>query len=217
MKINVFIFTTAFFCALLMSCKEDTTVHLFNGKDLGNWTIFVPDSSADPDAVFRVEDGVIKVAGIPNGYIRTIESYSNYKLHLEWRWTAEPKNSGVLLHTQGEDLLWPNSIECQLMNQQAGTIILIGEGAGVSVKDSSYRVETGKRSLVVPRFEESSENPAGEWNSYDITCDGDSIEIIVNGVVQNRGSELTQVSGQIVLQSEGGPIEFRNIYLDPIK
>jgi len=201
----------------MISCQEDNTIHLFNGNDLSNWTIFVPDSTADPADVFRVEDGVIKVSGIPNGYIRTTESYSDYQLHVEWRWTAEPKNSGVLVHTRGEDLLWPNSIECQLMNQQAGNIVLIGEGAGVTVNGTSFKPDPGKRFKSIPRVEESSENPAGEWNNYDITCKGDHIEIVVNGVLQNRGTELTLTSGQIVLQSEGGPMEFRNIYLLPLE
>jgi hypothetical protein len=202
---------------LMASCGDENKVLVFNGKDLSNWTMFVADSSADPNEVFRAEDGVIKVSGIPNGYIRTKESYSNYTLHVEWRWTAEPKNSGVLLHTRGEDLLWPNSIECQLMNQHAGDIILIGNGAGVTVNDSSYTVPEGKRFQAVRKFEESSENPPGEWNSYDIICNGDNIEIRVNSVLQNMGTALTLTSGQIILQSEGGPIEFRNIYLIPLK
>ena len=120
MKINETLFITACFCAVMMSCKEDAGTSLINDEDLSNWTIYLEDPDADPDVVFRVEDGVIKVTGIPNGYIRTKESFSNYKLHVEWRWTAEPANSGVLVHTQGEDLFWPKSIECQLQNQNAG-------------------------------------------------------------------------------------------------
>ena len=62
---------------------------------------------------------------------------------------------------------------------------------------------------------DSSENPTGEWNVYEITCQGDNIELIVNGVLQNTGSNANPSSGQIALQSEGGPIEFRNIYIVP--
>ena len=200
----------------IASCNVDDKVLLFNGEDLSNWTIVTPGSTVNPDDVFYVEDGVIKVSGIPNGYIRTRESYSNYAIHVEWRWTADPKNSGVLLHTRGEDLLWPNSIECQLMHERAGDIVLIGDGAGVTVNGTSFKPDPGKRFKSVPRMEDSSENPPGEWNTYDITCNGDQIEIVVNGVLQNRGTDLTLTSGQIVLQSEGGPIEFRNVYLIPL-
>ena len=218
MKNNVILLITICFYVLLSSWSNDPVSQPFNGKDLSNWTIFIPDTTADPNEVFRVEDGIIKVSGLPFGYIRTKESYSDYKLHLEWRWTDAPKNSGVLLHTRGADLLFPHCVEAQLKNQQAGDIILMGKGAGLTANETKYMVESDtNRYLPVLKFEESSEKPAGEWNSYDITCEGTNIEIIVNGVLQNRASELTLTSGQISLQSEGGPIEFRNIKLTPLK
>jgi hypothetical protein len=217
MKINRFFIIAASLFFIMGSCKEDTAIHLIQGEDLGNWTVFFEDSNVNPDEVFMVEDGVLKVSGVPNGYIRTRESYSNYKLHVEWRWTAEPANSGVLVHTQGEDLFWPKSIECQLQNQNAGDIVLFQEGTGATINGTDYMIEPGEWVMVVRKFEESSENPAGEWNAYDITCEGNNIEIIVNGVLQNRASNLTLSSGQIVLQSEGGPMEFRNITLTPIE
>ncbi|MHC4062585.1 MAG: family 16 glycoside hydrolase, partial [Planctomycetota bacterium] len=36
----------------------------------------------------------------------------------------------------------------------------------------------------------------------------------VNGVLQNEGTKATDTSGKICLQSEGSPIEFRNIYIE---
>jgi len=38
----------------------------------------------------------------------------------------------------------------------------------------------------------------------------------VNGVLQNEGTDASVTSGWICLQSEGSPIEFRNIYLQPL-
>ena len=204
-------------CLILASCSKDDTISLFNGKDLDNWTKVLADSTADPDAVFRVEDGVIKISGLPFGYLRTNETYSNYKLHVEWRWPAEPTNSGVFLHTQGEDGVWPLVFECQLKAQNAGDIILIGEGLGITVRDSSYVVLPGKRSQAVSKLKDSNEKPAGEWNTYDIICMEDNVEVIVNGERQNGGSKLSHSSGHISLQSEGGPIEFRNVTLVPVK
>ena len=63
--------------------------------------------------------------------------------------------------------------------------------------------------------EASSEKPAGEWNEYDILCKGDTIVCHVNGILQNEGTAATITSGWICLQSEGSPIEFRNIYVEP--
>ena len=65
-------------------------------------------------------------------------------------------------------------------------------------------------------FESSSGLEAGEWNVYEITCSGGGVELVVNGVLQNVGSDAAYSAGQIGLQSEGGPMEFRNVYLVPI-
>jgi len=203
---------------LLSTCTKDNKVRLFNGNDLSNWEKVVFEE-ADVDKVFQVEDGVIKVSGVPNGYILTTDSYSNYKLHVEWRWATVPSNSGVLLHVQETNLVeWPLCIESQLKNGNAGDIVMIGHGAGVSVGDSTYFISPQEgRFKVAPKFEESSEKPAGEWNTYEITCNGDNIEIVVNGVLQNNATKSTLDSGPIALQSEGTPIEFRNVYLTPLE
>ena len=199
---------------LLSTCTKDNKVLLFNGKDLSNWEKVVFEE-ADVDEVFKVEDGIIKVSGVPNAYILTSDSYSNYKLHVEWRWSTVPSNSGVLLHVQETNLVeWPLCIEAQLKNGNAGDIVMIGHGAGVSVGDSTYIINPEERRFEVAlKFEESSENPAGEWNTYEITCNGDNIELIVNGILQNNATKSTLSSGPIALQSEGTPIEFRNVYL----
>jgi hypothetical protein len=190
---------------------------LFNGKNLDNWNIFVSSSDMAPEELFRVEDGMILTTGKPHGYIRTKEIYSNFRLHVEWRWTEVPTNSGVLLHVSGEDMIWPLAIECQLMHEHAGDLVLIGKGAGITTQDSTFLVVSEeKRYQVVPKIEEVSEYPAGEWNSYDITSQDGNLEVVVNGVLQNRGSDLTLTEGNILLQSEGSPMQFRNVYLEKL-
>ena len=168
-----------------------------------------------PDDLFWVEDGVISTSGKPHGYIRTRESYKNYKLHVEWRWTEEPTNSGLLLHVSGDDMIWPLAIECQLMHEKAGDVVLIGKGSGITVKDSAYLITSEEnRYKVLPKFGEVSENPAGEWNNYDITSLDGKLEVIVNGVLQHVGTDMTLTEGNILLQSEGSAMQFRNIYLE---
>ena len=198
-----------------ISFSTGSKVNLFNGENLDNWTIFVSSPDVKPTELFYVEDGVINTIGSPHGYIRTKESYSNYKLHVEWRWVAEPTNSGVLLHVSGKDMIWPLAIECQLMHGKAGDLVLIGKGSGITVKDSAWLVESEEnRYEVLPKFEEVSENPVGEWNSYDITSLDGTLEVIVNGVLQHTGSDMTLTEGNILLQSEGSPMQFRNVYLE---
>ena len=59
----------------------------------------------------------------------------------------------------------------------------------------------------------SSEKATGEWNTMEVICKGDTIEVYVNGVLQNRGTNVSLNKGSVCLQSEGGDIEFRNVFL----
>ena len=201
----------------LFSCSTEKKIELFNGQDLDNWNIVVGSEDGEPKDLFYVEDGVMNTLGDPFGYIRTKQSYSNFKLHLEWRWTEEPSNSGVFLNVQGKEIVFPHCVEAQLMHGKAGDIVLMRKGASITIKDSTYMVTSEEKPyLGIPKFEDSSEKPAGEWNTYDITSLDVTLELHVNGVLQNSGTDMTLTEGNIALQSEGGPIQFRNIYLQPL-
>jgi hypothetical protein len=196
-------------------------VMLFDGKSLDGWIPFSPEVGKGKEdnstgvKVWSVRDGVIHCEGKPKGYLRTSKDYANYQLHLEWRWDGKPTNSGVLLHKSGPDILWPTSIEAQLMHENAGDFYLINLSSMTVNGKQVGPVE--KPYLRAKKQELSNENPPGEWNSYDIFCDGDSIQLTVNGVLQNKGTGAKPSSGAICLQSEGSPIQFRNIYLKPLE
>ena len=155
-----------------------------------------------------VKDGLLHCTGVPNGYIKTKSRYANYKLTVEWRWPAEPGNSGVLLHMREPDAIWPKCIEAQLMSENAGDFWMIG---GTTINE---QVDKSERRVV--KKEESSEKAPGEWNIYEIVCKDDMIHLTVNDVVQNIGTGASVKTGKICFQSEGKPIEFRAIYLEPL-
>jgi repressor of nif and glnA expression len=46
-----------------------------------------------------------------------------------------------------------------------------------------------------------------------VVCVGDTISVTVNGVLVNEGKNASVTAGAIGFQSEGSPIEFRNIVL----
>ncbi len=183
-------------------------IELWNGKDFNGWKKFVPDETVNPDTVWTVENGLLKCSGKPSGYIRTVNNYSNYKLTVVWRWPGEAGNSGVLLHMSGEDKVWPKSIEAQLHSGSAGDFWLID---GPEIKE-----HTDKSSRRVVKMAESSEKPLGEWNTYKIICTDNTITLYVNDVLQNKGSETSVNAGKICFQSEGAPIDFKVIYIEPL-
>ena len=181
------------------------TINLFNGKDLNNWAFHLKDASADPSKVFMVRNGVISIKGDPFGYMRTNEAYSDYVLSLEWRWPAEATNSGVFVHAQLPDTIWPKCVECQLKAGSAGDFVCMN-GA-----DMNERKDKAVRS--VKKLAESSEKSPGEWNKMEVTCSANTITVNVNGVLQNKATGLNINSGHICLQSEGKELEFRNVVL----
>ena len=199
--------TLGILCCL--SCGERET-YLFNGKDLEGWTFHVKADTVAPAAeVFGVQNGVITIAGQPFGYMMTEQSFSDYKLHLEWRWPGEPTNSGIFLHCEPIDGVWPRCAEVNLMAGHAGDMISSGGSEFDELKETGGRFKTSPRG-------ESAENPAGEWNTAEIICKGNFIQAYVNGILMNE-AHFDRTSGPIALQSEGGPLEIRNIYLTPVK
>ncbi|MGL4464045.1 MAG: 3-keto-disaccharide hydrolase, partial [Planctomycetia bacterium] len=181
--------------------------------DLTGWKPFLGDKDGKPEAVWMVEDGVLICKGSPVGYIRTEKDYENYHLTLDWRWAPGSKggNSGVLLHTVGEDMIWPKSLEAQLYRENAGDIWVIG-GTEIMVPN----IDTRRKGRQIVNLSDGDEKPLGEWNTYDITCKGDAIELKVNGKVVNAGDKASLTKGAICLQAEGAEIHFRNIVLKPL-
>lgn len=214
-------------------------VELFNGRDLSGWTTVVKAGETPDAGTWSAAGGVIRCTGKPAGYIRTEASYKNYRLTLEWRWTGPDlpadsqgrprmRNSGVLVHASGPDIVWPRSVEAQLMQTNAGDLYDIGnvgfaellavrEKAVAAAGADTEAVKRAQGQRRVPRNGASSEKPVGEWNTYEITCAGDAVTLRVNGVEQNHATKLGATEGHIALQAEGAPIEFRNVQLTPLK
>lgn len=189
--------------------KESEKIMLFNNKDLSNWVFKLKDPSVDPGKVFSIQNGVIHISGNPFGYMRTKDSYSDYKLHVEWRWPSEATNSGVFIHAQLPDSVWLRCVECQLQAGNAGDFVCMN-GADMDQ-------HTDKKKPFVTKMSKSSEKPAGEWNNMEVICKANTIEVTVNGVLQNKGTNVNLSKGSVCLQSEGKDIEFRNVFLTKLK
>ena len=154
---------------------------------------------------------MISCTGVPTGCLRTAKEYSDFKLVLEWRWPEKPGNSGVLLRMSGQEKIWPLCLEAQLMHKRAGDLI------GMGCNFNENKAKKGSPISYTPRMNDSNEKEPGDWNTYEITCQGGTIETVVNGQLQNKATGLNINMGYISLQSEGVPIMFRNIQLTPLK
>jgi hypothetical protein len=187
------------------------SIALFNGRDLQGWHTYLKDANADPEQVWQARDGALWCSGNPTGFIRTTNEYSDYKLVFEWRWPEKPSNSGVLLHMSDEEKIWPLCMEAQLMHKRAGDFV------GMGCDFNENKGKAGEFIRYAPRMNDSNEKEPGGWNTYEIVCKGDTIELKINGQLQNKATGVGLRRGYIGLQSEGAPIVFRNIKLTPLR
>jgi hypothetical protein len=121
-------------------------IKLFNGTDLTNFYTYLGGAKPygknyDPEKVFSVQGGAIRISGQVFGGLITEKEYENYHLVAEFKWgekTWAPRkdrarDSGILLHGIGPDGaaggVWLESIECQMIEGGTGDLILVaGKG-----------------------------------------------------------------------------------------
>lgn len=209
---------TIFLFLVIFNCFAQPVLHLFNGKDLKGWYIFLEKRGVgkDPEKVFQVQNGELRISGKENGYLSTDKSYENYKLMVEFRWGEATysqqvnykKDSGILYHTIGPNKLWPYSIEFQIQEGDCGDFWLLD-----GLKMNSKRLSNAKMGYIHIPKSTNAELPTGEWNIVEIISNKGKCTHIVNGMVVNEGTEPSSKSGRILLQSEGAEIFFKKIEL----
>ena len=187
-------------------------IELFNGRDFAGWT-FCMKGNADPLKTWSVTHGMIHCAGQPTGYLRTTQAYSNYVLTVEWRFVkVAPRadNTGVLVHIQPPDKVWPVCIQNQGKSSRQGDLFAM---AGAECKEHKGM----DANTPVAMRGEPNENPVGEWNTNETICAGNDVKAVINSKLLNEITGCTVSSGFIGIQSEGGDVEIDRIYLEPLK
>ena len=213
--LRCFLATLAIICALNVSAiadkPEDGFRPLFNGKDLAGWV----DVTVKPDT-FTVRDGVIYCTGKPTGVMRTEKPYENFILELEWRHLKPKGNAGVFIWSDAKatsNPRFPRSIEVQVLDGR-NTENYTSHGDVFAIQGAKLtpdRPHPAGSMRCLPS--EKRCRPSPQWNHYRITCNDGSIKLSVNGKVVSGGSKCHPRKGYICLESEGSPIEFRNIRL----
>ena len=164
----------------------------------------------DDMKIFELKDGTFHV--FPIGPMRHVaymgEEFGDFELHVEFK-LAKGTNSGVFFRSSDKDPVY-QGFEVQVLDD-AGTLPN-KNGTG-----SIYDVATPMFNMALP---------AGEWNSYDITCKGPNVTVVVNGwkVLDVDLSKLTMPvgkfatplatlpqKGHVLLQDHGGEAWYRNL------
>ena len=172
-------------------------------------------------------DDAAHCTGTPVGVIRSQKVYTNLELVVEWRHLKSAGNSGVFIWTPEESLKLepnqlPHGIEVQVLDHgytekfekengkkpdwftSNGDVFPVGSS---DMEPFPPVAPGGKRSF--PRKELSKGTP--EWNHYYIRAINGEVRLWVNGEEVSGGTNCTPRTGYICLESEGSPVEFRNL------
>ena len=188
---------------------ESGFVDLFDGKTLDGWV----NVNCRKDT-WSVREGLIYCTGQPTGALRTPRQYENFVLELEWRHLKVAGNAGIFLWASplaAPGVPFLRSIEVQVLDHGYGnTDDHTTHGDVFAIHGASmtpFPPSKGMRSFPTER----RSNPSPEWNHYRITCESGTIRLAVNGKEVSGGSACAWRKGFIGLESEGSPVEWRNL------
>lgn len=182
---------------------EKGFVSLFNGQNLDGWI----EVQGKPGS-FRIQDGEIvgrrdREKGTAY-WLSTQRKYSDFVLRVEY--LLKPKgNSGVFIRVPGyEGRTSKEGMEIQLLDDGANT------GKPNDGNTGAIYSVVGPTKFV--------SRPAGEWNELEVTCQGDVIEVKLNGEQINRVNMSEHPAlrnrpreGFVGLSAHTDEVRFRNV------
>lgn len=170
--------------------RAEYVQELFNGRDLESWVV--------TGCRAEVQDGaLVLVEG--NGLVRSVHTYDDFELDLEWRARKEEAwDSGIYFRAglPPEGRPWPVRYQVNLAAGQEGAVRGL-EG-------------TARSDLVMP----------GQWNRFVLRVVGRRASLEINGKPAWEIDSIEESEGYVGLQAEvpnGGQVEFRNITIKELQ
>ena len=219
-------------CAAAVSAAENAPPEgfkaLFNGKDLAGWygcslnPYKLAEMSAEErkktleeqnitfKAHWSVENGELVNDG-KGAYATSGKDYGNFELWVDYK-TVPLADSGIYLRGLPQVQIWDYT--------EAGGKWNIGANFGSGGLWNNSKDNPGKNPLVL------ADKPFGEWNRFRIIMKGERVTIwlndklvVDNAVLENlykRGQPLPE-RGPIQLQTHGGEIRWKNIFIKELE
>lgn len=193
---------------LLPGADEPGFVSLFNGRNLDGWTLV-----KGVGAGYVVRDGILVCPADGGGNLFTTREYSDFVLRFDFR-LSPGGNNGIGIRAPLTGDVAYSGMEIQILDhdhekykgwlkpwQRHGSIYDV-----VPAKDAPLQ-------------------PAGQWNSEEITVRGRRVSVSLNGVtivdadldeikdpkVLQKHPGLARTSGHIGFLGHGTLVEFRNV------
>ncbi len=211
--------------------KEDIPKAIVDGTELG-WRPLGEDDFASVNCepqTWTWKAGVVHCTGQPVGVIRSKKMLTNFELVATWRHLESGGNSGIFVWTSAAALeglkpgtLPPGGIEVQVLDHGYTQQYESSTGKKAdwfTTNGDVFPVGTAKMkpfAPVSPGGERSFPRKnlskgVGEWNHYYVRCINGEVRLWVNGEEVSGGTECEPRTGFLCLESEGAPVEFKDL------
>ena len=185
--------------------------------------------NCDPDT-WTWTNGSVHCTGKPIGVIRTKKLHINFELVAQWRHLQSGGNSGIFVWATLDSIKeleqgkgrYPSGVEVQILDhgytaqyeKQSGKKADWFTTNGDVFPTGSTTMEpfpptspNGQRSF--PR--KNLSKGVGEWNHYYVRAINGEIRLWVNGEEVSGGANVRPATGYLCLESEGAPVEFKEL------
>jgi 3-keto-disaccharide hydrolase len=184
--------------------------------------------NGNPDT-WTWKDGRLLCSGRPIGVLRTRQKFTNVEMVVQWRHLRSAGNSGVFVWVPDEaleqlkpDKLPEYGIEVQMLDhgfreqyeKQSGK-----KGDWFTTHGDIFAVGKSKLTPFPPLSPDGSRSfprkdlsrGVGEWNHYYVRAINGELRLWVNGEEVSGGRGAEPRTGYLCMESEGSPIEFKDI------
>lgn len=172
---------------------------IFSGKDLTGWRV------PEPNPFWKVVDGVLvgeNDAALKGNVLHTVQSFTNFVLELEVRWSGEI-DSGVMLREP--ELQVQFGVSRSLKRDMTGAFYV----TKTATQPKSGYPEAGHTKNFEKLFKPDA------WNQFRIEAKGDTFTVWLNGAPISRYQDAGYAGGApLGLQVHPGlkmKVEFRNL------
>jgi len=184
--------------------------------------------NCDPET-WTWKEGHAHCTGQPVGVIRTNKEYKNFEMVVQWKHLTSGGNSGVFVWAVEDSL---SGIEPGTLPKGGIEVQVLDHGYAEQYREKNnkepdwfttngdvFPVGTSKMNPFPPVSPNGSRSfPSknlskgfGEWNHYYIRAINGEVRLWVNGEEVSGGSDCEPSAGFLCLESEGAPVEFKNI------
>lgn len=186
--------------------------------------------NCDPDT-WTWKGQVLHCTGKPIGVLRTKKKFTNFELSCQWVHRKAGGNSGIFVWATDESIEkltkegkpgLPHGIEVQVLDlgfaEQYkkrskkpadwftchGDVFPVGSA---KMKPFPPLSPNGSRSFPSKNLSKG----ANQWNHYYVRCINGEVRLWVNGEEVSGGTDCKPRTGYLCLESEGSPVEFKNL------